>query len=78
MGAEPDTFWSPKRVEALTKILISGTGVFTPPNSISNEELVVSFNTYVQNFNKENAAQIEAGDVEALTESNAAFIKKAS
>jgi len=69
---------SPERVEALTKILISGTGVFTPPNSISNEELVVSFNAYVQNFNKENAAQIEAGEIEALTESNAAFIKKAS
>ena len=59
-------------------VVISGTGLYTPANSISNDELVHSFNTYVAQFNAENAAAIEAGDVQALTESSAAFIEKAS
>ena len=59
-------------------VVISGTGLFTPANSISNDELVQSFNTYVAQFNAENAAAIEAGDVQPLTESSAAFIEKAS
>ena len=59
-------------------VVISGTGLYTPANSISNEELVQSFNTYVQQFNTKNAAAIERGDVQALTESSAAFIEKAS
>ena len=59
-------------------VVISGTGLYTPANSISNDELVHSFNTYVARFNAENAAAIEAGEVQALTESSAAFIEKAS
>lgn len=59
-------------------VVISGTGLYTPANSISNDELVHSFNTYVAQFNAENAAAIEAGEVQALTESSAAFIEKAS
>lgn len=59
-------------------VVISGTGLFTPANSISNEELVQSFNTYVARFNDENAAAIERGEVEALSESSAEFIEKAS
>ncbi|OLS59464.1 beta-ketoacyl-ACP synthase III [Pseudomonas putida] len=59
-------------------VVISGTGLYTPANSISNEELVESFNTYVTRFNAENAAAIERGEVQALAESSAAFIEKAS
>jgi beta-ketodecanoyl-[acyl-carrier-protein] synthase len=59
-------------------VVISGTGLYTPANSISNEELVQSFNTYVAQFNSDNAAAIESGEVQALTESSAAFIEKAS
>ena len=62
----------------MTKVVISGTGVFTPPNSISNQELVEAFNTYVRNFNAANAEAIEKGEVEALQESSAEFIQKAS
>ena len=47
-------------------VVISGTGLFTPTNSISNEELVLAFNAYVQQFNAEHAAAIEAGEVQAL------------
>ena len=62
----------------MTKVVISGTGVFTPPYSISNQELVEAFNAYVSNFNAANAEAIEKGEVEALVESNADFIQKAS
>ncbi|TBU83310.1 beta-ketoacyl-ACP synthase III [Pseudomonas daroniae] len=59
-------------------VVISGTGLYTPANSISNDELVASFNAFVQQFNADNAGAIERGDVEALSESNSAFIEKAS
>ena len=36
------------------KVQISGTGLYTPQQSISNEELVESFNKYVDEFNAEN------------------------
>ena len=60
------------------KAVISSTGLWTPENSISNEELVESFNAYVDKWNAENAAEIEAGNLDALTYSNAEFIEKAS
>src|SRR3990167_7593194 len=59
-------------------VVISGTGLYTPANSISNEELVQSFNAYVAQFNADNVDAIARGEVEALTESSAAFIEKAS
>ncbi len=62
----------------MAQTAISGTGLYTPPNSISNEELVEAFNTYVENFNTENAEAIAAGEVEELTPSSAPFIEKAS
>ena len=31
--------------------VISGTGLFTPSESISNEELVTAFNSYVELYN---------------------------
>lgn len=62
----------------MTDIAISGTGLFTPPNRITNAELVEAFNTYVARFNAANAAQIEAGSIEALQPSSTEFIMKAS
>ncbi|WP_299192004.1 beta-ketoacyl-ACP synthase III [uncultured Erythrobacter sp.] len=58
--------------------VISATGLFTPEESISNEELVESFNTYVDRFNAANADAIEAGEVTALEHSSVGFIEKAS
>ncbi|MDZ4382168.1 MAG: beta-ketoacyl-ACP synthase III [Parvibaculum sp.] len=62
----------------MTKVVISGTGVFTPPYSVSNEELVDTFNAYVRKHNEENAAAIERGEMEPLPESSVEFIFKAS
>jgi len=58
--------------------VISATGLWTPTDSVSNEELVEAFNAYVDKWNAENAVEIEAGTKDALTYSNAAFIEKAS
>ena len=58
--------------------VIAATGLFTPPYSISNDELVSSFNTYVENFNRTNADAIAAGEVEALAPSSPEFVQKAS
>ncbi|HEU5436383.1 MAG TPA: beta-ketoacyl-ACP synthase III [Telluria sp.] len=62
----------------MKQVVISGTGLFTPQHSISNEELVVAFNAYVEQFNADNADAIAAGGVQALEGSSAAFIEKAS
>lgn len=62
----------------MEKVVISGTGLYTPEQSISNEELVTAFNAYVDLFNDENADAIAAGDVIALEKSSAEFIEKAS
>lgn len=62
----------------MSKVVISGTGLYTPSQSISNEELIASFNAYVQQHNAQNAASIASGDVVALEESSVAFIEKAS
>lgn len=58
--------------------VISGAGLYTPPHSISNEELVNSYNAYADMFNAANADAISAGSVTALEHSSAGFIEKAS
>ena len=62
----------------MSKVVISGTGLFTPPNSISNEELIASFNAYVAQFNVQNAGAIADGSVTALEASSVEFIEKVS
>ncbi len=57
---------------------ITGTGVFTPPERITNAELVKAFNAYVDLQNAEHAAEIEAGSREPLQYSSEEFIVKAS
>ncbi|MEX0284503.1 MAG: beta-ketoacyl-ACP synthase III [Paracoccaceae bacterium] len=57
---------------------ITGTGVYTPSQSISNAELVEAFNAYADRFNAENAEAIAAGEVEAKEHSSEEFIFKAS
>ncbi len=59
-------------------VAISGTGLYTPPNSISNEELVASFNAFVRLHNERHAEEIAAGTMPALSESSVEFIVKAS
>ena len=62
----------------MQKPVITGTGVFTPTDIITNDELVTAYNAYADLFNAKNAAAISAGDLKALDHSNADFIVKAS
>ena len=50
--------------------LITGTGLYTPPHAISNDELVASFNAWID--------QSHPGTDNTALYSNAAFIEKAS
>ena len=60
------------------KPAITGTGVFTPDQIITNAELVKAFNAYADIYNDQNAAAIEAGEVPAKEHSSEEFIYKAS
>ncbi|GLO69505.1 beta-ketoacyl-ACP synthase III [Phaeobacter inhibens] len=57
---------------------ITGTGVFTPSQTITNAELVAAFNAYADKTNAENAKAIAAGEMEPLAHSSEEFILKAS
>ena len=57
---------------------ITGTGLYIPPYSISNGELVESFNQYVENYNEQHADEIANDTITALEPSSAAFIEKVS
>ncbi len=52
--------------------VISSTGLFTPSDIISNEELVASFNAYADRYNAANP------NAEPLTHSSVEFVEKAS
>jgi beta-ketodecanoyl-[acyl-carrier-protein] synthase len=58
--------------------VIAATGMYVPPDSISNEELVSAYNAYVTAFNATNAAAIDARERVPLLPSSAEFIEKAS
>ena len=61
-----------------TNAIISATGLYTPEDSVSNEQLVIAFNQYVDLFNETNKSAIAEEKVQALTYSSAEFIEKAS
>ncbi len=62
----------------MAKIVISGSGVFTPSEAISNKELVKSFNQYADLQNEKYAKEIASGEREPITHSSEEFIFKAS
>ncbi len=62
----------------MTDIVISGTGLYTPPESISNAELVESLTAATNRWNDEHAAEIEAGTLAARPLPDEEFIFKAS
>ncbi len=62
----------------MAKIVISGSGVFTPSEAISNKELVKSFNQYTDLQNEKYAKEIASGEREPIAHSSEEFIFKAS
>ena len=63
---------------SLQNVILSATGLFTPPYSISNDELVAAFNQNVAEYNHTHAEEIASGTTEAKPESSSEFIVKAS
>jgi len=59
-------------------IILSGVGLWTPENTLSNEELIASYNEYADHFNETNSADIAAGTIDAKPHSSAEFVEKAS
>ncbi|WP_394650716.1 beta-ketoacyl-ACP synthase III [uncultured Acinetobacter sp.] len=59
-------------------VRITGTGLYHPAESISNQELVESLNAYVEQYNQDNAEKIAAGELPERLGSSAEFIEKAS
>ncbi|MCT4682741.1 MAG: beta-ketoacyl-ACP synthase III [Roseicyclus sp.] len=57
---------------------ITGSGVFTPSEVITNDELVAAFNAHADLWNAENAEAIAAGELEAKQHSSSGFIVAAS
>lgn len=62
----------------MKQIVISGTGVFTPEESITNKELVIAYNSYAETYNSNNKVDISRGNKIALELSSEEFIYKAS
>lgn len=66
------------QVSNKNNVVISGVGLWTPANTITNEELVDSYNAWATKYNLDHAAQIEAEEIPAKPLSSAGFIEKAS
>jgi beta-ketodecanoyl-[acyl-carrier-protein] synthase len=62
----------------MNQVVISGVGLWKPDHSISNEELVESYNAWAASDNAENQAAIDAGEISPKPFSSAEFIEKAS
>ena len=59
-------------------IYIAGTGIWHPEEKILNDELVNSYNSYVEKFNSDNELDIANGKIDSMELSSAEFIQKAS
>lgn len=60
------------------RVAISSTGIFVPPEVITNEELVLAFNSFALLENEKNAAAIASGAANPIAPSSVEFIEKAS
>jgi beta-ketodecanoyl-[acyl-carrier-protein] synthase len=61
-----------------SSVVISGSGLWKPAHSVSNEELVEAYNAYAIQFNQQHLSAIEQGELKAKPLSSAEFIEKAS
>lgn len=62
----------------MREVVISGSGLWKPEYTITNEELVSSYNAWAEAYNDENAAAIAAGELTEKPFSSAEFVEKAS
>ena len=67
-----------EKLNIMHNIYIAGTGIWHPEEKVSNNEIVNSYNSFVEKFNQENKLAIENGSIDAMELSSAEFIEKAS
>jgi len=67
-----------EKLNIMHNIYIAGTGIWHPEEKVSNNEIVNSYNSFVEKFNQENKLDIENGSIDAMELSSAEFIEKAS
>jgi len=60
------------------RVVNSGTGIYIPNYTLTNEELVACYNDHADEFNEHNRVAIDEGSIIAKPHSSAAFIEKAS
>lgn len=63
---------------AMHDVVISGVGLWKPDHTITNEELVASYNAYAERYNEANADAIATGTLAEKPLSSTEFIEKAS
>ena len=62
----------------MSRILITGTGLFTPTDSVTNAELVESLGAANEKWNAAHSSQIESGEIEERDMPSEKFIMRAS
>jgi beta-ketodecanoyl-[acyl-carrier-protein] synthase len=62
----------------MNEVVISGAGLWVPAHTITNEELVQSYNAWAEIYNASHRAEIDSGALTEKTLSSAEFIEKAS
>ena len=63
---------------ARPRVVISGSGLWTPEHIITNDELVAAYNEWANRYNDRHADAIAAGESETKPISSVEFIEKAS
>ena len=62
----------------MEEIHIAVTGLWYPKDQKSNDEIVCSYNAYVDKYNQLNVTKINEGEIAPLEHSSTSFIEKAS
>ena len=62
----------------MREVHIASTGLWIPEHKVSNDELIQSFNEYVDKYNEDNKDSINEGSIKALEHSSTEFVEKAS
>ena len=62
----------------MSRVVVTGTGLFTPDGGVSNDELVASLTTATLRWNAEHAAEIERGELAERDVPSSKFILRAS
>ena len=62
----------------MNRVVITGTGLFTPGGSVTNDELVASLTAATLRWNEQHAAEIARGELSARDVPTSKFILRAS